>query len=80
MVESQGKVSEKSGNFEMDIEWQPWKCYKDQNLKKVVCPSLIPETFIPKLAGDKNISILHLSCRMSDLKFSLLLQTHALVL
>ena len=22
-VESQGKVSEKSGNFEMDIEWQP---------------------------------------------------------
>ena len=25
MVESQGKVSEKSGNFEMDIEWQP--CY-----------------------------------------------------
>ena len=21
--ESQGKVSEKSGNFEMDIEWQP---------------------------------------------------------
>ena len=25
MVESQGKVSEKSGNFEMDIEWQPWK-------------------------------------------------------
>ena len=23
MVESQGKVSEKSGNFEMDIEWQP---------------------------------------------------------
>ena len=25
MVESQGKVSEMSGNFEMDIEWQP--CY-----------------------------------------------------
>ena len=22
-VESQGKVSEKSGNLEMDIEWQP---------------------------------------------------------
>ena len=22
-VESQGKDSEKSGNFEMDIEWQP---------------------------------------------------------
>ena len=22
-VESQGKFSEKSGNFEMDIEWQP---------------------------------------------------------
>ena len=26
MVESQGKVSEKSGNFEKDIEWQPWFC------------------------------------------------------
>ena len=25
MVESQGKVSEKSGKFEMDIEWQPCK-------------------------------------------------------
>ena len=24
-VESQGKVSEKSGNFEMDIKWQPCK-------------------------------------------------------
>ena len=23
MVESEGKVSEKSGNFEKDIEWQP---------------------------------------------------------
>ena len=28
MVESQEKVSEKSGNFEMDIEWQP--CVKYQ--------------------------------------------------
>ena len=27
-------------------------------------------------AGDKNISILHLSCRTSDLQFSLILQTH----
>ena len=26
MVESQGKVSEKSGNFEKDIEWQPCVC------------------------------------------------------
>ena len=25
MIESQEKVSEKSGNFEMDIEWQPCK-------------------------------------------------------
>ena len=25
-VVSQGKVSEKSGNFDMDIEWQPWSC------------------------------------------------------
>ena len=24
MVASQGKVSEKSGNLDMDIEWQPW--------------------------------------------------------
>ena len=25
-VESQGKVSEKSVNFEIDIEWQLWLC------------------------------------------------------
>ena len=32
------------------------------------------------LSGDNlNISILHLSCRTSDLQFSLILQTHALV-
>ena len=31
-------------------------------------------------SGYKNISILHLSCRTSDLQFSLILQTHALVL
>ena len=32
MVESQGKVSEKSGNFEKDIEWQPFipTCGKDK--------------------------------------------------
>ena len=30
--------------------------------------------------GDKNISRLHLSCRISDLQFSLVLQTQALVL
>ena len=32
------------------------------------------------IPGDKNISIFRLSCRTSDLKFSLVLQTHALVL
>ena len=30
--------------------------------------------------GDKNISILHSPCRTNDLEFSLVLQTHALVL
>ena len=32
------------------------------------------------IPGNKNISILHLSCRTSDLQFSLVLQTHELVL
>ena len=32
------------------------------------------------LQGDNDISILYLSCRRSDLQFSLILQTHALVL
>ena len=32
------------------------------------------------MSGYKNIPILHLSCRTSDLQFSLILQTHALVL
>ena len=31
-------------------------------------------------SGDKNISILHLSCRASHLQFSLVLQTYAYVL
>ena len=35
--------------------------------------------FVP-ISGDKNISILHSPCRTSDLQFSLVLQTHALVL
>ena len=34
MVESQGKVSEKSGNFEMDIEWQP--CFNISNSDKTI--------------------------------------------
>ena len=33
-----------------------------------------------KNSGDKNILILHSPCRTSDLQFSLILQTHALVL
>ena len=35
---------------------------------------------IPTITGDKNISILHSPCRTSGLQFSLVLQTHALVL
>ena len=40
----------------------------------------IHDEFCQGMSGDKNISILHLSCRTSDLQFSLVLQTHALVL
>ena len=36
--------------------------------------------FKPSMAGDKNISILHLSCRTNDLQISLILKTHVLVL
>ena len=32
---------------------------------------------VARRPGDKNISILHLSCRTSDLQLSLVLQTHA---
>ena len=45
----------------------------------VYCLSVIATTRKKRKSGDKNISILHLSCRMSDLQFSLVLQTHALV-
>ena len=38
-----------------------------------------PREDLPR-TGDKNISILHLSCRTSDLQLSLVLQTHTLVL
>ena len=36
MVESQGKVSEKSGNFEMVIEWQPCAITCDVNAYHLV--------------------------------------------
>ena len=32
------------------------------------------------ITGDKNISILYLSCRMSEIQFPLVLQTHELIL
>ena len=35
IVESQGKVSEKSGNFEVDIEWQPCLRVKTRNSLKL---------------------------------------------
>ena len=35
------------------------------------------EMFVKVPAGDKNILKLHLSCRMNDLQFSLVLQTHS---
>ena len=41
---------------------------------------LTVEHYAYALSGDKNISILHSPCRTSDLQFSLVLQTHALVL
>ena len=39
---------------------------------------LVPLTcYVGANSGDKNISVLHLSCRTSDLQFSLFLQTHS---
>ena len=35
MVESQGKVGEKSGNFEMDIEWQPCTTHSSISLRLI---------------------------------------------
>ena len=32
------KVSEKSGNFEMDIEWQPFLTDRDANIDKFCTP------------------------------------------
>ena len=43
----------------------------------VNCMHICSLDYIP---GDKNISVLHLTCRTSDLQFSLVLQTHTLVL
>ena len=46
------------------------------------CRLMLVDTCIKfrEYTGDKNISILHSPCRTSDLQFSLVLQTHALVL
>ena len=42
--------------------------------------NFFPNVFVILVSGDKNISILHLPCRTSDLQFSLALQTNTLVL
>ena len=51
-VESQGKVSEKSGNFEMDIEWQP--CYQ-QTTKKLL---LVRKELKKYVVGAYNLNVL----------------------
>ena len=64
----------------------PGKSFLDPNNRKgsiyesksTLSGAKFDDSFIGKL-GDKNISILHLSCRTSDLQFSLVLQTHAVV-
>ena len=44
IVESQGKVSEKSGNFDMDNEWQP-------------CEKLLTGTLNKKPTNQQHLSI-----------------------
>ena len=52
MVESQGKVSEKSGNFEMDIEWQP-------------CRELLLLLFVfHKKMGEKTTTTVSYNCKL----------------
>ena len=44
-----------------------------------VCYLSYPQTFSLEFRG-QNVSILHLSCRTSNIQISLVMQTHALVL
>ena len=59
MVESQGKVSEKSGNFEMDIEWQPCNdvCFGHalDNAKNMDPDHTAPERAFLFRAPDKSV-------------------------
>ena len=58
------------------------ECGFDSGSKHFDIPVFLKEFFEEEktAAEDKNISILYLSCRTSDLQFSLILQTYALVL
>ena len=38
---SQGKVSEKSGNLDMDIEWQPWPVDKNWTLDRLMSCTIV---------------------------------------
>ena len=62
--------------------------FKFSNIRHTSIISILNQRYSKKLSvrdsslesGDKNISILHLSCKTSDLQFSLGLHTHARVL
>ena len=77
---------------DVDIVLQTW-AYLSIKVTKLCGKARLQLTRIPfthwsfsfyevwsELSGNKNISILHLSCRTSHLQFSLVLQTHAFVL
>ena len=72
-----GQVQEAHFNKFIWLNSKPVKIYSVVKSVKLLLVLSIFKLYTP---GDKNISILHLSCRTSDLQFSLVLQTHVLVL
>ena len=65
----------------MDIMYLSIKKFSFPKEQISVYLSVLKQFTLSKtVSGDKNISILHSPCRTSDLQFSLVLQTHALVL
>ena len=49
-MESQGKVSERSGNSDMDNEWQPWYVLMVDNVSPplvATCASVRPDSGFP---------------------------------
>ena len=65
----ESEVSEKSGNFEMDIEWQPWKSFRNQT-------SYLESFYFLLQVQQQGLMILQISIQRQNLQGKLVLARH----